>query len=89
MGPSLCSPSFIRIRELLPPKFHHPEILHLPPLLTQISFTFLQNGPKLALIDTYTGINIDRLKISLYTFFKPLIISKIQVYRSTLFTIFK
>ena len=31
----------------------------------------------------------ERGKISLYTFFNPLIISKIQVYRSALFTIFK
>ena len=40
-------------------------------------------------VDTYTGIHIERLKISLYTFFKPSVISKIQVYRSALFTIFK
>ena len=46
MGASLSPSSFMRIRELLPPKFRHPEILLLPPLLTHISLASLQNRQK-------------------------------------------
>ena len=44
MGASLCIPSFMRIRELLPPKLHYPEILVLISLLTEISLPSVQNG---------------------------------------------
>ena len=46
MGASLSPSSLMRIRELLPPKFRHPEILLLPPLLNHISLASLQNRQK-------------------------------------------